>query len=202
MIRALLTDFGGVLVRTRTDGTRRALETRLGLPPNTLEDRVFGGELSQRAQRGEISHDDFWAQVGRELSLDGRMTVAQFREEFFREDFLDEALMALIRGVRPALKTGLISNAWTNGRRVFSVDFPIADAFDTMVISAEEGVMKPDPRIYHIALQRLGVAAHQSIFIDDVPANVRGADAVGMLGVHFQTGEQVQRDIQRRLRER
>ena len=46
MIKALITDFGGVLVRTRTDDSRRALEQRLGLPPNTIEARVFASELS------------------------------------------------------------------------------------------------------------------------------------------------------------
>src|SRR3972149_392893 len=189
MIRALFTDFGGVLVRSRTDAPRRALEVRLGLPPNTIEERVFGGDLSVRAQRGEISHDDYWEHLGRDLPLDGRMTVAQFRDEFFSADFLDEALMALIRSVRPSIKTGLISNAWANGRYIFTEVFAIASAFDTLVISAEEKVMKPDPRIYHIALDRLGVAAGESIFIDDMLPNVRGAEAVGMIGVHFQPAE-------------
>lgn len=199
MIRALITDFGGVLVRTRTDTPRRDLEKRLGLPPNTIEDRIFGGDLSRRAQHGEISHDEFWHQAGVDLGLDGRMSVDEFHAQFFSADFLDENLMALIRGIRPSIKTGLISNAWSNARHIFTEVYPIADAFDVMVISAEEGVMKPDPRIYRVALDRLGAQAVESIFVDDVLENVRGAEALGMRGVHFQSGEQGMREIRRLL---
>jgi len=201
MIRALITDFGGVLVRTRTDALRRNLEARLGLPPKTIEDRIFSGDVSQRAQRGEMSHAAFWDQAGLDLNLDGRMSVDELRDQFFGADFLDQDLMALIRSVRPAIKTGLISNAWSNARDVFTNLYPIADAFDVMVISAEEKVMKPDLRIYRIALDRLGVQAHESIFVDDVLENVRGAEALGIHGVHFQSTEQAQREIRQLIRE-
>jgi putative hydrolase of the HAD superfamily len=199
MIRALITDFGGVLVRTRTDAPRRALEAQLGLPPHTLEERVFNGDLSQRAQRGAISADAFWNQIGLNLKLDGRLRPAEFRDRFFSADFLDDDLIALIRGVRPAIKTGLISNAWGDARRGFVHTYSLADIFDVIVISAEEGVMKPDPRIYRAAIQRLGVQAAESIFVDDVLANVRGAQAVGMHGVHFQSTEQAQQEIRQLL---
>jgi epoxide hydrolase-like predicted phosphatase len=199
MIRALITDFGGVLVRTRSDSTRRALERQLGLSPYTIEDRVFGGEWSDRAQRGEVGHDEFWRRVRSDLNLDGRISVSDFIAQFFAEDFLDQELMALIRAVRPAIKTGLISNAWTNARQIFTEVYPIADVFDAIVISAEEGVMKPDPRIYRAALERLGVQAREAVFIDDVLVNVQGAEAVGMRGVHFQSSEQAQREVRRLL---
>ncbi len=199
MIRALLTDFGGVLVRTGSDAPRRALEARLGLSPHTVEDRVFSGEASRRAQLGQISYDAFWDHLRLDLRLDGRMSVVEFRDAFFSGDFLDDGLLALIRSVRPAIKTGLISNAWSNARDVFTRLFGIADAFDVMIISAEEGVMKPDPRIYRAALDRLGVTAPESIFVDDVPENVRGAQALGIHGVHFQLPEQARREIERLL---
>ena len=200
MIRALITDFGGVLVRTFDDMPRRNLETRLGLPRNTIAALVFGGELSIRAQHGEINYHDFWQQIGLELHLDRRMTVEQFRDEFFGGDAFDHELMAFIRSVRPAIKTGLISNAWSNARELFTRTFPIIHDFDAVVISAEEGVMKPDPRIYRIALDRLGVRAEESIFVDDVLANIQGAAALGLHGVHFKSSEQARHEIQRLLR--
>jgi putative hydrolase of the HAD superfamily len=199
MIRALLTDFGGVLVRTGSAAPRRALEARLGLPPHTIEDLVFSGEASTHAQLGQIGFDAFWDRLRLDLQLDGHMSVAEFRDAFFSGDFLDESLMALIRSVRPAIKTGLISNAWSNARDVFTRQFGVADAFDVMIISAEEGVMKPDPRIYQAALDRLGVAASESIFVDDMPENVRGAQALGIHGIHFQSSEQARREIERLL---
>ena len=197
MIRALITDFGGVLVRTRTDRSRRELERRIGLPLNTLEDRVFASEWSLRAQHGDVSEDEFWSQVVRDFELDRRgMTGREFRREFFADDFLDEELMALIRGVRPAIKTGLISNAWSGLRSIIRTEILIDDAFDVVIVSAEEKIMKPDARIYQVALDRLGVRPEESIFLDDVKVNVEAANALGMQGVHFQSTGQAQRQIQ------
>ncbi len=196
MLRALISDFGGVLMRTHTDRTRRELERRVGLKANTIEDLVFSSDLSQRAQRGEISEEDFWQQLERELDLPrSGLTLMEFRREFFADDFLDEDLVALIRGVRPVLKTGLISNAWSGLRRLLQTTVPIQDVFDTIVISAEEKVLKPDPRIYVAALDRLGVRPPEAIFLDDVKVNVDAANTLGLTGVHFQSSMQAQRDI-------
>jgi putative hydrolase of the HAD superfamily len=196
MIKALITDFGGVLMRTRTGSSRRALEQRLGLPPNTVDDRVFGCEVSQRGMRGEVSELAVWQYLETDLDLARHgLTWQAFQAEFFAEDFLDEELMALMRGVRPGLKTGLISNAWDGLREVLHTRVPIADAFDVLVISAEEKMAKPDPRIYHCALERLGVQPAEAIFLDDFIENIHAANALGLLGVHFQSSAQAQRDI-------
>ena len=106
MIKAFITDFGGVLMRTRSDRSRRDLERRVGLPPHTIEQRVFASELSLRAQSSELDETAFWQALERELDLPRwGLTWQSFQHDFFAEDFLDEELMALIRGLRPALKT-------------------------------------------------------------------------------------------------
>jgi putative hydrolase of the HAD superfamily len=196
MIKAFITDFGGVLMRTRTGGSRRALEQRLALSPNTIDARVFSSELSLKAMRGEVSEDELWRTLERELDLTRfGMTSQEFQHEFFAEDFLDEELIAFIRSMWPGLKTGLISNAWDGLRGVLHTRVPIADAFDVMVISAEEKIAKPDPRIYHRALERLEVQANEAIFLDDFIENIHAAQALGLIGVHFTSSTQAQRDI-------
>ncbi len=196
MIRALMTDFGGVLVRTKSDRSRRALEQRIDLPPHTIEERIFGSDLSLRAQRGDITEDVFWRGIEHELDLAKfSISLDEFHRAFFADDFLDEDLVALVRSVRPALKTGLISNAWSSLRYVLHTLFPIHDAFDTLVISAEEKIMKPDERIYQLALERLGVRPHEAIFLDDFKVNIDAANALGIHGIHFRSTEQAQHDI-------
>ena len=196
MIKAFITDFGGVLMRTLTDGARRALEQRLGLAPYTIEERVFSSDLARRGQLGEIDEAAFWRQLERDLELARfGLNWQEFQRQFFEEDFWDEDLVALIRQVRPALQTGLISNALSGLRELLHTYVPIADAFDLLVISAEEKMMKPDPRIYRLTLERLAVKAEESIFLDDVRENVDAATAQGMIGVHFYSSEQAQRDI-------
>ncbi len=196
MIKALISDFGGVLMRTRSNSSRRALEERLGLPPDTIEARVFNSDLSRKAMCGEIEEEELWRALERELDLTRfGMTWQTLQSEFFAEDFLDEELVALIRSARPGLKTGLLSNAWSGLREVLSTRVPIAAAFDVLVISAEERIMKPDPRIYHRALDRLGVQPHEAIFLDDFTENIHAAKALGMIGVHFRASEQARHDI-------
>ncbi|CAG0929385.1 glucose-1-phosphatase [Thermoflexales bacterium] len=200
MIKALISDLGGVLLRTRTAGSRRALEQRLGLAPHTIEARVFGSDLSLQAQRGEVGEEIMWRALERDLDLPHHgLTVREFRNKFFEEDFIDEELLNLIRRVRPGLKTGLLSNAWDGLREMLHTQIPVSDAFDVIVISAEEKIAKPDPRLYQLALTRLGVQADEAIFLDDLSENVDAARALGLIGIHFQSSEQAQRDIRARL---
>jgi epoxide hydrolase-like predicted phosphatase len=103
--------------------------------------------------------------------------------------------------LRLRLKTGLLSNAWDNLRRVVNDTWEIADAFDDIVISAEVGISKPDPRIYELAVQRLGVLPRQAVFVDDFPHNVEAAQRVGLKGILFRNSDQVRQDIESLLNE-
>jgi epoxide hydrolase-like predicted phosphatase len=153
--------------------------------------------MSQRGMRGEISELAVWQYLETDLDLAQHgLTWQEFQRRFFEEDFLDEGLTNYIRGARPALKTGLISNAWDGLREVLHTRVPIADAFDAIVISAEEKIMKPDPRIYVNTLERLAVKAEEAIFLDDFIENIHAANALGMHGVHFRSTPQAQHDIQ------
>ena len=67
--------------------------------------------------------------------------------------------------------------------------------FRGIVVSGVEGVMKPDPRIFRILLERHGVAAASAVFVDDVPANADAASALGIRGVHFRTPNQLRREL-------
>lgn len=73
--------------------------------------------------------------------------------------------------------------------------FEFLSWFDGIVISGLEGVMKPDPRIFRILLDRYGVAAESAVFIDDVARNAAAASAVGIHGIHFRSPEQLRREL-------
>jgi putative hydrolase of the HAD superfamily len=107
---------------------------------------------------------------------------------FFAGDRLDTEIVVFIRTLRPRYRTAIISNAADNLTRFITDDFPMIDAFDLVVGSAYEKVMKPNPAIYRAALERLGVAPQEAVFIDDFAQNIVGAEAVGMHGIHFTPG--------------
>ena len=65
------------------------------------------------------------------------------------------------------------------------IRFPFLQSFDGVVVSAHEGVIKPDPEIYHILLRRYGLAAADCVFVDDSAKNIEAARGVGMKAVHF-----------------
>lgn len=184
MIRGFISDWGNVLMRTVDIRPRMAWERRLGLSPGALADAFFGSELWDQAQRGDASVNDVWADVAQRLNLDG-MNLSVLRRDFWAGDRLDEELVALLREVRAlGLKTGLLSNHPTNLRRLLARHELMA-LFDAVVISAEEGLMKPDPAIYRLILERLGLAPEEAVFVDDWRPNVEAAQALGMTGIHF-----------------
>jgi epoxide hydrolase-like predicted phosphatase len=186
MIKALIFDVGGVLVRTEDPIPRQRLAEELGLRLHELYALVFDSETWNQAQLGRISNDDHWQAVGRRLGLAWPDKVNAFRAAFFAGDRLDRALLALILQLRTRYKIALLSNAPANLRRWIANEWDVpADTFAEIVVSAETGVTKPDPEIYRIALARLGVAPHEAIFVDDQAENVEAAQALGITAVHF-----------------
>ena len=73
--------------------------------------------------------------------------------------------------------------------------FEFLSWFDGIVISGLEGVIKPDPHIFRILLERYGVAAQSAVFIDDVARNAAAASALGIHGIHFRSPEQLRREL-------
>lgn len=183
-IKVVFWDLGGVLVRTEDRTKREQWEQRLGMEPRQLDRLIFGGEMGRKAALGKASVEEVWESVRQELdlSLDEREQLAR---DFWQGDDLDEELVAFIRRLRARFQTGLISNAWLELRELLEGHWQIDDAFDDLVISAEVGLMKPDPAIYKLALERLNVEADQAVFVDDFTQNIAAAADVGMHAVHF-----------------
>lgn len=187
VIRAIIFDVGGVLIRTEDPASRRGLERHLGLAPGESEELVFGEPMGIRAQRGEITADALWAWIQQEMELDSDGITAFF-EQFYGGDRLDMDLVDTVRTLRGPYQTAIISNAMDNLLEMVTYLYPMRDAFDLVVGSAYEGIMKPDRRIYERTLERLGRAPHEAVFIDDMLANVEAARALGMAGIHYQAG--------------
>jgi epoxide hydrolase-like predicted phosphatase len=193
-IKAIIFDLGGVLLRTTDFSQRELLAARLGMTRPELEELIFWGESGSKAQRGEISVKQHLEYVRSVLKL----SQEKFKEVidiFFAEDALDNDLVDYIRSLHRTYKTGLLSNAANDLRKQIAEKWHFEDAFDTLVISGEVGMVKPEPQIYRLALERLGVEASEAVFVDDVQPNVEAAIRVGMQGIHFRDAPQVQQDL-------
>jgi epoxide hydrolase-like predicted phosphatase len=133
-------------------------------------------------ERGECTNAEFEQILASELSLigGGRVPAAGLLQRMFAGTLLDESMLGLFRRLRAdGVRTGLLSNSW-------GVAYPrelLGDLFDVVVISAEVGMRKPEPRIFRHAAQLLGLPPEACIFIDDIQANVTAAEQLGFTGV-------------------
>ncbi|MDO8755292.1 MAG: HAD family phosphatase [Anaerolineales bacterium] len=197
MIRAVFFDLGGVILRTEFDSPRHHLAEKLGVEYEDLLRAVFQSESCQLASLGRIKADEHWLNVTRLLKRPAS-DVDLIRSEFFAGDVIDRTLLDFIRSLKPRYKTGLLSNAWSDLREYTRIN-KFDDVFDGMTISAELGVVKPNEKVYQLALDQLDVRADESVFIDDFIENVEGARAVGMSAIHFKGVEGMMKELKKML---
>ena len=145
--------------------------------------------MGRKAALGQASAEQVWEWTRQELGL-SEPEGEQLIRDFWWGDDLDLELVGYIRELRAQFQTGLISNAWSELRDQLVNYWQIDDAFDDLVISAEVGLAKPDPAIYHLALERLEVQAEQSVFVDDFESNTSAAAELGMQAVLFGSPDQ------------
>jgi putative hydrolase of the HAD superfamily len=188
-LTALVVDYGGVLTSSlrETMGEWMAAE-RIDPQRYTVlmqEWLAAGAEanIAHELEKGTISPAEFERQFARLLVReDGSIPDPQGLLRRMFAGFRDDAdMVGVVRRARQAgLRTALLSNSWGNeyDRAM------LAELFDEAVISGEVGLRKPEPEIYRMVASRLGVPPQQCVFVDDLPPNVRGAVAVGMVGVH------------------
>lgn len=184
MIQAVIFDVGGVLLRTHDWAPRHKWDQRLGLALGTAEQTVFNSDLGTAAQTGRLTTEQLWQEVGAHFQLSAA-ELAQFRADFWRGDRFDYHIMAHIRTLRPRYQTAIISNAFDDLRTVLTNEFKVADAFDLIVVSSEEQVMKPAAEIYKRALSRLQCEPAAAVFIDDSEKNIAGAQTVGLQTIYY-----------------
>jgi putative hydrolase of the HAD superfamily len=182
-VKGLLVDYGGVLTTNVFDSFRTFCEEE-GLDPDAIKHRFRDDpralECVRGLERGELGAEDFSERFGELLEIDpGRR--AGLVERMFGHIKPDERMMDAVRRARAQeIRTGLISNSMGAGRYDRSI-FP--ELFDGVVISGDEGMHKPEPAIYELGAERVGLPPSECVFVDDLRENCEGAEAVGMTAV-------------------
>ncbi len=189
-IRAVIFDFGGVFVDSPFTAIAHEAVSR-GLSVEDLTLAVFGDYAADtdhpwhQLERGEMTMEETRDRIMaasaliHETPLDPFELLAVLAGGGVREDFVNFCASVRERGI----KTGLLTNNAREFEEFWHPVLPLEDLFDDVVDSSRVGLRKPDPAIYHLALERLGVEAAESIFVDDAPGNVAGAEMVGMSAV-------------------
>ena len=193
MIRAIVSDFGGVLT-TPLAGSFQSIADRSGIDLAAVGQALAaiherdGSHPLHELECGRMSESAFVEGLrlalsdllGREVAIDG-FTDALWEGLFPNEPMIE--LMAALRaeGYRMALLTNNVRE-WELRWRAMA---PIDEIFELVVDSAFVGVRKPDPEIYELVVQGLGVRAEECLFIDDIKLNCEAAEAAGMHAIVF-----------------
>ena len=182
-MKGLLVDYGGVLTTNVFDSMRTFCEDE-GLAPDTVR-RLFRDspealDTVRSLETGGLTEDEFGRRLGGLLGLPPERHDGLVDRMFgyVRED---EAMVEALRRARArGMRTGLISNSMGVDRYDRS-SFP--ELFDGVVISGDVGMHKPQPEIFRLGCDRVGLAPGECIFVDDLRENCEGAEAVGMTAV-------------------
>jgi putative hydrolase of the HAD superfamily len=180
-MRGLLVDFGGVLT-TNVFDSFRAFCRGEGLDPDAVR-RLFRDvpealRLVRAIETGSLSEDEFGERFGGLLGVERRAGLV---ERMFGHIRPDETMVEAVRRARThGIRTGLVSNSMGVGRYDRAA-FP--ELFDGVVISGEEGMHKPQPGIFRLGAERVGLRPEECVFVDDLRENCQGAEAVGMTAV-------------------
>jgi epoxide hydrolase-like predicted phosphatase len=185
---------GGVLVRTENQAPREHLAQHYGITLKELYGLVFDSEVAIQATLGQVPEEGVWQNVAATLHLDAD-ALAAFMQEFWAGDNLNADLYQFVKDLHVKYKVGLLSNAWSGARAALDSRYHMLGVFDMTIFSAEVGLAKPDRRIYQLALDRLGVEASQAIFVDDFPANIDAANALGIHAVSFNNSLQARQAV-------
>lgn len=184
MIRAVISDWGGVLMRTVDVRPRMVWEKRLGLPWSALAGEFFSSPVWARAQRKPLSQEEIWAEWATSFDLrDG--DIAALRHDFWAGDRLDPDMVDLLRELRDeGLTLALLSNHMVELLDLLE-ELDVLDLFDVRAISAYEGVAKPDATFFELILERLDVAPEEAFFVDDWRGHVQAARRLGIQAERF-----------------
>jgi epoxide hydrolase-like predicted phosphatase len=197
LVKGLLVDFGGVLT-TNVFQSFRTFCTAEGLAPDAFADLLRSSPETRaelrKLETAQIGADEFGAHLAPLLGVDD---ADGLMDRIFAGIGPEPAMIDAVRAARAAgIRTGLISNSV--GTDIY--DRAILDElFEVVVISGEVGLHKPQPEVFELGAERLGLPPSECVFVDDLRENCAGAEAVGMTAVLHRGPERTLPELERLL---
>ena len=186
-IRAIFFDFGGVLLKTFDGVDHPGIEQRFGLEPKSLRLMVYRDSRYGDFQVGKCTYDEWVASIRAAMDAQIPYKAADVLRAFFESDhLLNPDMVALVRSLHGNYTLGIISNTVPGMEDRMQERIPdLIGLFEVRVGSGDLGLAKPDPAIFHHAMDAAGVAPAQSVFTDDYNKHADAARALGMHAFHF-----------------
>jgi FMN phosphatase YigB (HAD superfamily) len=203
LIRVVMFDIGGVLEiipeggdpATRFSVLDQEWDARLGMPVGYLT-RCFE-TVAEDGAYGRCSYDEWCARFRAATGMrqaDFDTYMAAFWDVYMGNP--NEELIAYFRALRPRYRTAILSNSFVGAREHEEKRYGFTSMVDLAIYTHEEGIHKPDPRIFALAAGRLGVPPGEIVFLDDIEKNVAAASACGFHAVLYRDNAQAIADIE------
>ena len=201
-IKAVVFDFGGVMTTSTMPQRVIELAKEKGVDWEVFRRGFEAHRLDYDAGRITLAemYGLIWGDAG--LSVDAETTAAFMEADDRSWCYRNERTLAWMKALKArGFGIGILTNmapkfAREHFESVFADFIAVADA---MVISGDEGIVKPQREIYDLLRGRIGLPAESLLFVDDVERNVAGARAAGWLALRFETNDQVEADFERAL---
>ncbi len=187
-IKAVIFDWGGVLIDDPALGLMQYCADKLSV---SEKDYIKAHKkFAQDFQKGLISEENFWPKVCKDLDKP-IPKVKSLWGDAFRSVYSPRAdVFAMVWSLHNnGYRTAILSNTETPAMQFFhELQY---DMFDVLVFSCAEGTIKPEKKIYEIAIERLGITPKQAVFIDDNSEFIKGAEQIGLNTILFDNIQQV-----------
>jgi putative hydrolase of the HAD superfamily len=189
-LRGVVFDYGNVLCRPQQPSDVERMSQICGMPAARFRELYW--KFRTPYDRGDLDGKSYWSLLGRE---DGRVLAGEQIGELILLDARswsrpNAQSLAWVKQLHGAgLQLALLSNMPLEISRVLTAEGEWAPFFAQLTFSCDVRRVKPDAAIYQACLGKMKLAAEQVLFLDDVHANIEGAEAVGMHGMIFDTAE-------------
>ena len=182
-IKLVAFDLGNVLCTVDETTASKKLSELSDKPWEDVHEIVFSPIRKLQFESGEMSFDQHAVQAISNLGID--MPLNEFTDLYDSVLIPSESMFPLIERIADTYRLALVSNTsephWKSAERFL----PFSSSLDPIIVSYEVGVMKPEPAFYDALLERSGVPTANILFVDDLVANIEGAEAAGMIGHQF-----------------
>lgn len=196
-IQAVVFDIGGVLEITPERGMIEKWEQHLNLKPGELNKRLINSGWVRDGSLGRRSEEELHKTLADITGMNSEQLEAFMYDQW--EEYLGQLnveMAAYFSSLCSHYKTALLSNSFVGARSKEQERYHFDEITDLIIYSHEEGIAKPERRIFELTCERLGVQPEEVVFLDDVERNIAAAREFGMHAILFQETSQAIADIQ------
>lgn len=207
-IEAIVSDFGGVLTTPLMNSFLAMQDAHgigaedFGQAMRAVAEAGDGENPLFKLERGDVTEAQFLETLrdGLEPLLGHRPELHRFREIFFEALDPNEPMIELMRECRrDGKRMAMLTNNVQEWEPLWRTMLPVDEIFETVVDSGFVGYRKPEPQIYEITLERLGLPAPACLFVDDLEVNIEAARELGFTAVHYREPDQAIAEVRAAL---